>query len=75
MHSSYALHQPKGYYVAKDGGRHALCRKDGTKVWCFDPATVLKAEIMLVAFNDHTKYLTIAEDEWERIKTVIQGCD
>ena len=61
---SYGLLQPRGYYVVRDGQMLILCRPDGTKVWRFDPGTILGGEITLAALEDHSELLlSRAEDE------------
>jgi hypothetical protein len=59
----YALLQPRGYYVVRDGDMLALCRPDGTKAWRFDPAAVLEGDIALAALEDHSELLTLTEEE------------
>jgi hypothetical protein len=63
----YALLQPRGYYVVEDGHMLALCRPDGTKVWCCDPAAVLEGDIALAALEDHSGLLTMPEEERARV--------
>jgi hypothetical protein len=63
----YALLQPRGYYVVRDGHMLALCRPDGTKAWRFDPAAVLEGDIALAALEDHSELLTMAEEERMRL--------
>jgi hypothetical protein len=61
---SYALEHPKGYYVVEDGRMLALCRRDGSKVWRFDPAAVLEGDVALAALEDHTELLINKGGEW-----------
>jgi hypothetical protein len=63
MTQGYALLKQRGYYMVEDGHMLALCRPDGTKVWCFDPAAVLDGDIALTALEDHSDLLTIPAGE------------
>jgi hypothetical protein len=74
---SYALEQPKGYYVVGVAIGHddyyALCRPDGTVVWRFDPAAAFDFEIALEALEDHSELLTL-EDERAYGKVIGWDC-
>jgi hypothetical protein len=76
---SYALEQPKGYYVVAVAKGHddedycALCRPNDTVVRRFDPAATFDFEIALEALEDHSELLTL-EDERTCAEAIRRDC-
>jgi hypothetical protein len=73
MLQRYVMGLPVGsYYVEGDEREQVLYHKDGTRVWCFDPAAVLEPDIMLAALEDHSNFLSMSESERAQRRTEAQ---
>jgi hypothetical protein len=73
MMQRYVMSLPVGgYYVEGDEREQVLYHKDGTRVWCFDPAAVLEHEIRLAALEDYSELLSMSESERAQRRTEAQ---